>query len=170
MTAPRIWNGSLIWSGQIPHSTPPSPMPSRSSAVSPNLRGVRDSGDFNTPGSVPMSPLLNSSANSDTLSEGLKNMRRPESASRPAVVSPSVAPPLSPRIVINDPDNTTDVSLHSIQLISLRRIPAARKFIVGPGYRLQCKMPNRTNHKFPSATGVRAFQVKGNQLFCTYLK
>ena len=44
--------------------------------------------------------------------------------------------------------------------------PVAGKFMVCPGHRLQCTMPNHTNHKFPSDRdpGVRS-EVKSTLLF-----
>ncbi len=93
------------------HSSPQSPVAARAA-----MNRVRDSGDFNTP-SMPMSPLLSSSTNSDLMSEGLKNIRRTERADRETAdvgsKSPGSlhAPPLSPRIVLSNNDaDKSDVS------------------------------------------------------------
>ena len=42
--------------------------------------------------------------------------------------------------------------------------PHHGKFMVCVGHRLQCKLANHTNHKFPE-TGPGVFEVKCNQLY-----
>ena len=101
---------SLERSGSF--SSPQSPVAARA-AVS----RLRDSGDFNTSsGNMPMSPLLSSSADADTMSEGLRGVRRTERAERAEAAASgassagSGAPPLSPRIVVNADGDKSDVS------------------------------------------------------------
>ena len=43
-------------------------------------------------------------------------------------------------------------------------MPHHGKFMVCVGHRLQCKLANLTNHKFPE-TGPGVFEVKCNQLY-----
>lgn len=87
------------------YSSPHSPISIRAS-MSPNLRGVRDSGELN----MPMSPLLSSSCNSDILAEGLRNMRKTERAERAESSTVDRVPPLSPSIVVNNDADSSDVS------------------------------------------------------------
>ena len=54
------------------------------------------------------------------------------------------------------PPNFT-LTCTAIQSISLSNFPAPvpGKFMVCTGHMLQCRMPNRTNHKFPRCMGQR---------------
>ena len=85
------------------YSSPHSPISARAS----NLKGVRDSGEVNTP----MSPLLSSNSSSDMLTESLRNMRKNERAERAELsTAADRGPPLSPSIVVNNDAESSDVS------------------------------------------------------------
>lgn len=96
------------------HSSPQSPQTGRASRGAAASRGgIRDSGDQGAVGNKPVSPLLNSSANSDTLGEGLRNFNargneRAESGGKGAYGGGEV--PTSPRILVNNMENGTEVS------------------------------------------------------------